>query len=88
MKKEYQKPGIYIECFTMSESVAQNCNTDIQEATPVTYREYFGAGENEYIDIILIGEESACDYVYTSGSKYIESCYNNLEQILGVLINS
>ncbi len=88
MKKTYQKPGIYIESFMMSQSVANGCEMGYgsfegtNSGSPQTCALQYGTD----IMLFVTGNGSPCDLDGEPGSITVE-CYQNLEADL-VLINS
>lgn len=92
MKKTYTKPALYMEDFTLSQSIAHNCGDGLDwSQANLKYKstcgwntglDVDGNGVNEIVFTASAG--SNCNKVLGEGEKFMGICYNNPDGGLNV----
>lgn len=80
MKKTYQKPGICIEKFVLSQNVALSCGwrKDYHTGGYPTHADQLNCGwHNDTEDVTIWVQSPACNELESADFPYYDYCYNN-----------
>lgn len=79
MKKKYEKPGLYIENFALSQSIAADCN--IERNDPGTLG-FPTQGDStlcgwDLIGVVIWSTTEKCNDIHEADEQVFGFCYNN-----------
>ena len=79
MKKKYEKPGLYIENFALSQSIAMDCNLDKKNSGTVgfpTHGDIDTCGWSDSVDVVWLNTTN-CTQIADNDFIVDAGCYNN-----------
>ena len=78
MKRVYEKPGIYVENFSLSQSIARKCRAAEDSTLGVpNYSEPGSCGWDMGNLVIWTDAKSKCDLFMDADTPFEGVCYNN-----------
>ena len=78
MKRVYEKPGIYVENFSLAQSIARKCGAaENSTLGKPTYGEPGSCGWDMGNLIVWTGNGDACDFILDADTPFEGVCYNN-----------
>ena len=77
MKKPYEKPGLLVESFALSQSIATSCVVNRHNSTvgSPTFSDVPSCGWSDGLSIIWVSEP-ACNEFYPNNAELDIGCYN------------
>ena len=85
MKKEYSKPTLRVEHFSLSQSIAVNCGwTDENYLGSPTHKDKYTCGWNDGVGNVIWLSSPTCGKLEGPDYVHEEYCYNNPTGLLTI----